>query len=324
MTSKAKSIWQLLKETGSDWSNDNATRLAAALAYYTVLSLAPLLVLAVSVAGLVFGEEAARGQIASELSAVVGPQAGEGIQTLLAHAKKPEEGVIGSIVGGIVLLFGASGVFGELQSSLNAIWEVAPKPGRGIWGFLRQRFFSFSMVLGVAFLLLVSLVLSAALAGLGRMFESSLPGGEVLWQIVNFVVSLGVITVLFALLFKVVPDAQVQWKDVRMGAVFTALLFTVGKFGLSLYLGRASVASPYGAAGSLIVLVIWVYYAAQILFLGAEFTQVYARHRGSRIMPSENAVPVEVVKRTVDEPPKQKRDNDREERFSGPGKPRHA
>jgi membrane protein len=322
MAGKAKEIWAILKETGSDWSNDNATRLAAALAYYTVLSIAPLLVLAVSIAGLVFGEEAAKGQIASELAGVVGPQAGEGIETVLNHAKSPEKGALGSIIGGIVLLFGASGVFGELQSSLNAIWEVAPKPGRGVWGFLRQRFFSFSMVLGVAFLLLVSLVLSALLAGLGSRLESSLPGGELLWQIVNFFISLGLITGLFALLFKVVPDANVQWRHVWIGAAVTAVLFVIGKFALGLYLGRASVASPYGAAGSIIVLVIWVYYAAQILFLGAEFTQVYARRRGARIEPSSHAVPVETVKKVKDQP--EASDGQPEPRASHPGSPRHA
>jgi membrane protein len=298
---QTKTLWAIVKETGRDWSNDNATRLSASLAYYTVLSIAPLLVLAVSVAGLVFGEEAARGQIAEQISSVVGPQAGEGIQTVLKNAKSPQDGTIGSIVGIVVLLFGASGVFGELTSSLNEIWKVEPKPGLGVWGFLRTRFFSFSMVLGVAFLLLVSLVLSALLTGLGTRFSNALPGGAWLWEVVNFVVSLGVITMLFALIFKYVPDVDIQWKDVWMGAVVTALLFTLGKFALGLYLGRASVASPYGAAGSLIVFVIWVYYASQILFMGAEFTQVYARHRGSRIEPSDHAVPIEVTKKVVDD-----------------------
>jgi len=298
---KTKTLWEILKETGSDWSKDDATRLAAALAYYTVLSIAPLLVVAVSVAGLVFGEEAARGQIAAQLSGVVGPQAGEGIQTLLSNAKSPDEGVLGSIIGLVVLLFGASGVFGELQASMNEIWKVEPKPGMGVLGFLRARFFSFSMVLGVAFLLLVSLMLSAVLAGIGGAFTSALPGGAWLWEGVNFFVALGVITVLFALIFKVVPDVKIEWRDVWIGAAVTALLFSIGKFGLGLYLGRASVASPYGAAGSLIVLVIWVYYAAQILFMGAEFTQVYARHRGSRIEPSKHAQPIEVTKKVIDE-----------------------
>ncbi|MDB4972967.1 MAG: Ribonuclease [Myxococcaceae bacterium] len=298
---QTKTLWAIVKETGTDWSADNATRLSASLAYYTVLSIAPLLVLAVSVAGLFFGEEAARGHIESELASVVGPEAGKGIQTLLSNAKSPEEGVIGTVVGLVVLLFGASGVFGELQSSMNEIWKVAPKPGRGVWGFLQQRFFSFTMVLGVAFLLLVSLVLSAVIAGIGGAFSTALPGGAWLWQGVNFLISLGLITALFALIFKYVPDVEITWRDVWMGAFVTALLFSIGKFGLALYLGRASVASPYGAAGSLIVLVIWVYYAAQILFMGAEFTQVYARHRGSRIEPSPHAVPVEVVKKVVDE-----------------------
>ena len=298
---KAKSLWGILKQTGTDWSTDNATRLSASLAYYTVLSLAPMLVLGVSVAGIVFGEEAARGQIADELASVVGPEAGKGIQTLLSNARSPDQGIIGSVIGIVVLLFGASGVFGELQSSLNEIWKVEPKPGRGVWGFIQQRFFSFSCVLGVAFLLLVSLVVSAVLTGVGSAFSHALPGGAWLWQVVNFVLSLAIITGLFALIFKVVPDVQIAWRDVWMGAFVTALLFSLGKFGLGLYLGRASVSSPYGAAGSLVVLVIWVYYAAQILFMGAEFTQVYAAHRGARIEPSAHAVPIEMVKKVVDD-----------------------
>jgi membrane protein len=287
---RLKTVWQLIKTTFEGWSEDDATRLAAALAYYTVLSLAPLLVLAVAVAGLVFGDEAARGQIAKELSALVGPEAGAGIQTVLSHARKPGEGTWGSILGGAVLLFGASGVFGELQSALNTVWKVQPKPGRGVWGIVRDRFFSFTMVMGVAFLLLVSLIFSAALSAMGAFFSDLLPGGELLWQILNAGISIAVISLLFALLFKVVPDIEVAWRDVWPGAVCTALLFTVGKFVLGLYLGRASVASPYGAAGSLIVLVVWVYYAAQILFLGAEFTRVYAQWRGARIVPDEDAV----------------------------------
>lgn len=296
-----KQLVEIVKDTGKDWSADNATRLAASLAYYTVLSIAPMLVLAVSVAGLVYGEDAARGQIAEQISGVVGAQAGEAIQTVLSHARAPEEGILSSLVGIVVLLFGASGVFGELQASLNEIWKVAPKPGRGFWGMVQQRFFSFAMVLGVAFLLLVSLLLSALIAGLGGAFSRALPGGSLVWEVFNFLFSLGVITGLFALIFKVLPDAEVGWRDVWMGALVTALLFTVGKFGLGMYLGRASVASPYGAAGSFIVFVIWVYYAAQILFMGAEFTQVFARHRGHRIGPSTHAVPVEIVKKVVND-----------------------
>ncbi|MET0283783.1 MAG: YihY/virulence factor BrkB family protein [Polyangiales bacterium] len=296
-----KQLVEIVKETANDWKEDNATRLSASLAYYTVLSIAPLLVLAVSVAGLVYGEDAAKGQIADQISGVVGEQAGAAIQTVLSHAKAPEEGIFSSIVGIVVLLFGASGVFGELQASLNEIWKVAPKPGRGFWGVVQQRFFSFAMVLGVAFLLLVSLLLSAAIAGIGGAFSRALPGGTWVWEAVNFLFSLGVVTALFALIYKVLPDAEVGWRDVWMGALVTALLFSIGKFGLGMYLGRASVASPYGAAGSFIVFVIWVYYAAQILFMGAEFTQVFARHRGHRIEPSAHAVPIEVVKKVVNE-----------------------
>lgn len=285
-------VYTLAKETVSDWLEDKAARLAAALAFYTLLSLAPLLVLAVSIAGLVFGEEAARGEISGQLGALIGPQAAEAIESIVNHAKTPVSGVIGTVVGVGILLFGASGVFGELQDSLNVVWEVQPKPGRGIKGFLRDRFFSFTLVLGVAFLLLVSLVLSAALAAAGNILSSSLPGGETLWQIVNFIFSLAAITVLFALIFKVVPDVTIRWRDVWVGAGITAVLFTLGKLAIGMYLGRSGIATPYGAAGSVVVLVVWVYYSAQILFFGAELTQVYARHFGSRIKPTKNAAPI--------------------------------
>jgi membrane protein len=286
------SVWGLLKETAADWKEDKADRLAAALAFYTVLSLAPLVVIAVGVAGLVVGEEAARGQLSGQIAALVGPQAAPAVEGILANAHRPSTGVVSTAVGVAVLLTGASGVFGELQDSLNTIWEVTPKPGRGVWGVLRDRFFSFTMVLGVGFLLLVSLVVSAGLAAVGDVLSSSLPGGEALWRAVNFVVSFGVITALFALIYKLVPDVKVRWGDVWVGAAVTALLFTLGKIGIGLYLGKSTVASAYGAAASVVVITIWVYYSAQILFMGAEFTQVYARRFGSRIEPSANAIPV--------------------------------
>jgi membrane protein len=292
-----KWIWGLLKETFDAWSEDHVTRLSAALAFYTVLSLAPLLVVAVAIAGFFFGEDAARGQIASELARVVGESAGQGIQTLLTHAQEPTQGTWSSIIGLIVLMAGASGVFGELQAALNTVWNVEPKPGRGIGGILRDRFFSFSMVMGVCFLLLVSLVLSAVLAAAGALFQSSLPGGAQLWAIVNFSISALVIAVLFALIFKIVPDIEIDWEHVFPGALVTSLLFSAGKYFLGLYLGRASVASPYGAAGSVVVLVIWVYYAAQILLLGAEFTRVYAHARGAHVVPSRNAIEVPPLRR---------------------------
>jgi membrane protein len=286
------SLRDIVKKTIAEAGDDKIPRLAASLSYYTLLSLSPLLVLAVAVAGLLFGEEAARGQIANQLHQFFGAQAGDAIQALVAHAKKPGTGVLGTVIGAIVLLFGASGVFGELQDSLNTIWEVAPRPGRGILGMMKDRFLSFTMVLGVAFLLLVSLVVSAALAALGQWFSSSVAGVEWVWQGANFVVSLAMITLLFALVFKVVPDVKIRWRDVWVGAAVTAALFTVGKFLIGLYVGKAGVASPYGAAGSLVVVVVWVYYSAHILFIGAEFTQVVARALGSPLVPARGAIAV--------------------------------
>jgi len=290
---KDNTIWQVLKETGTAWDDDNVTRLAASLAYYTLLSIAPLIILAVAVTGLAFGEDAARQHIAGEISGVVGAGAAEAIESIAKNARAPGTGVVSIAVGMVVLLFGASGVFGELQSALNTVWDVAPKPGRGIWGIVKDRFFSFTLVLGVAFLLLVSLVVSAALTWVGQVFAQSLPGGAVVWQVLNFCISLGVVTALFALMFKKLPDVQIRWRDVWVGAAVTAGLFTLGKFGLGIYLGSAGVGSAYGAAGSIIALVIWVYYSAQVMLIGAEFTEVYARRFGSRIEPDEHAVSVE-------------------------------
>jgi len=293
MRAQAKSIFELLKQTGSEWIDDKAPRLAASLALYTLMSLAPLLIFAVSVAGLLFGDDAARGQIAQQLASVLGEKGALAVQAVLANAKTPSSGVIGTVVGLALALFGASGVFGELQGTLNTIWDVDSKPGRGVWGFVRDRFFSFTLVLGVAFLLLVSLVVSAGLAAVGAYFSHTLPGGAAVWQVLNFLISFGVTTMLFALIYKVVPDVKLQWRDVWIGAVATAALFTLGKFAIGLYVGRSTVASPFGAAGSVVALVVWVYYSAQILFFGAELTQVYARRHGARFEPTKNAVPVE-------------------------------
>jgi membrane protein len=290
---KNSAAWKVLTETASAWDEDNVTRLAASLAYYTLLSIAPLIILAVAIAGLAFGEQAARAHIGGELAGVVGVGAGNAIQAIAANARAPGSGVFGIIVGVLVLLFGASGVFGELQSALNTVWEVTPKPGRGIWGIVKDRFFSFTLVVGVAFLLLVSLVLSAALSWLGQTVEGALPGGAVIWHVINFAVSLAIVSALFGLIFKALPDARIKWRDVWIGAFVTAVLFTLGKFLLGLYLGGAGVSSAYGAAGSIVALVVWVYYSAQVLLIGAEFTEVYARLHGSRITPSEGAVALE-------------------------------
>jgi membrane protein len=285
--------FKVVKATATDFMDDNAPRLAAALAYYALLSLAPLVVLALALAGLLLDEDAARGGIARELGGVVGSAGAQAVESIVKNAQAPAAGIVSTVIGIVVLLFGASGVFGELESALDTIWEVAPKPGRGLGGLIRDRLFSFAMVMGVAFLLLVSLIVSAALAAIGRFLSSSLPGGEVMWQGLNFLISLGVVTALFALMFKTVPHAKVAWRDVWVGAFVTALLFTFGKLLIGLYLGKTSFSSAYGAAGSLVLLVIWVYYSASILLLGAEFTQAYAAHYGSRIEPAEGAVRAE-------------------------------
>ena len=284
--------WALARETVESWSEDNAARLAASLAYYTLLSLAPLVVLTIALAGLEFGADAAKGQIAHEVASVTGPEAGVAIQSIVANAKAPTSGLVGPIVGVVVLLFGASGAFGELQSALNTIWRVKTKPGRGVMGIIRDRGFSLAMVLCVAFLLLVSLILSAALAAIGKFFAAALPGGESLWQLANFSLSLAIATLLFALMFKVIPDARIEWRDVWIGAVVTAILFTLGKTLLAIYIGKFGAVSAFGAAGSLVALVIWVYYSSQVLFLGAEFTRVYASHYGKQIGPNKNAIPI--------------------------------
>jgi membrane protein len=222
----------------------------------------------------------------------VGEQGAEALQAMIENAHQEDSGTFAAVLGVVTLLFGASGVFGQLQDSLNTIWEVQPKPGRGVWGFLRDRFLSFAMVMGCAFLLLVSLVVSTALSAATKFTEGF--GEEFQWvgMLINFVVSFAVVTGIFALTFKMVPDVKVAWRDVWIGAVITALLFVIGKFALGLYLGRSSMASSYGVAGSLIVLLVWVYYTAQIVFFGAEFTQVFANRHGSRIVPSANAMPV--------------------------------
>lgn len=286
-----KAILDLLKETFSEWSKDKASRLAAALAYYTTFSLAPLLIIVIAIAGAVFGEEAARGEIVGQIQGLVGKDGAEFIETAIANANKPATGRFASIVSVVVLLFGASGVFAELQDALNTVWEVQAKPERGLINVIRNRFLSFTMVLGVGFLLLVSLVASAGLAATINFFGHLLPPGlDFVWQLVNFIFAFIVSTVLFGLIYKVLPDVKIGWSDVWIGAAITSALFSIGRYVLGQYLGNSSFGSTYGAAGSLVVVLAWVYYAAQILFFGAEFTQVYARKYGSQIVPDRNAV----------------------------------
>lgn len=279
----------ILRKTAADWLEDNAPQHGAALAFYSILSLAPVLIIAVSIAGAVFGEKAARGELDTQIAGLVGKEEADSIQEMLANTQKHGQGVLAASLGLVTLLIGASGVFGQLQSSLNTIWEVRPKSGRGIWGFVQDRFLSFAMVLGIGFLLLISLVLSALLAGIGNFLGALLPGWTWFLHVANFGISFLVITLLFAMIYKILPDVKIAWKDVWAGASLTALLFIIGKFAIGQYLGYASIGSSYGAAGSLVVLVLWVYYSSQILLFGAEFTQVYAQHSGSPLIPTSNA-----------------------------------
>jgi membrane protein len=289
------SAWRLLVETYRQWNVDQVPRLAAALAYYTFLSLAPLLLVLIAVAGLFFGPEAVRGELVGQIGAVTGTEGARAIEDLLASASRPTESLVASIVGVVTLLLGAAGVVGQLEAALNTVWDVAPAQ-TSVMGMIAKRFASLAMVLAVGFLLLVSLALSAALAAGERYVGGLIPGSEAVGMVLHFVASFAVVTVLFAILFKFLPDARVEWGDVWVGAVATAILFNAGKLLVGLYLGRSGVASAYGAAGSLVVVLVWVYYAAQILLFGAELTQVYAqrrrgvRRRGRRAEDAERAL----------------------------------
>jgi membrane protein len=287
-----RALVDVLKETYHEWSEDKAARLAAALAYYTAFSIAPLLLISIAVAGLVFGREAAQGQVFAQLEGLLGPEAAGTIETSIARSQDTGASTISAIIGLAMLVWSASNVFSQLQDALNSIWEVAPDPNAGMVATVKRRFLSMTMVLGIGFLLLVSLILSAGLSAIGNLLQGLLPGGEIVWQVVNFVLGFAVVALLFAAIYKILPDAEVEWSDVWVGAAVTSLLFTIGRLLIGLYLGHASVGSSFGAAGSLLVFLVWVYYSAQILFFGAEFTQVYARRYGSRIRPSEDAVGV--------------------------------
>jgi membrane protein len=280
---------ELLKRTYREWGEDRCLRLGAALAYYTVFSLAPLLVLVIAGIGFVFGEQAAEGQILAQLEGMLGSEGAAGVQEMIRNANQPAQGLVATAVGLVTMAVGASTVFGELQDAMNQVWDVRPDPAQGWLAYLKARVTSFSMILVVGFLLLVSLVLSAAVSALDAWLAGVFPGADVLARVVNLLVSFGVVTFLFALIFKYLPDTTIAWRDVWVGAAGTALLFAVGKELIGLYLGRTSATSVYGAAGSLVVVLLWVYYSSQILFFGAEFTQVWCRTRGSLAAGAEIA-----------------------------------
>ena len=276
-----KSLWALTRESVAQWSKDYAPSMGAALAYYTIFSIAPLLVIAIAVAGFVFGADAARGEIFGQLRGLIGDHGASAIQAAVASASQTGHGTFAAIAGIVALLLGATSVFNELQTDLDRIWDT-PKPEHaGIWGTIRTKVLSFGVVLGIGFLLLVSLVLSAVISALGKFWSGMFPGWHIVLQIVNFVVSFAFITGLFAMIYKLLPRRHIGWHDVWIGAAVTSLLFAVGKFLIGLYLGRSSVASSFGAAGSLVIVLLWVYYSAQIFLLGAEFTRAYSYRHGS-------------------------------------------
>jgi membrane protein len=281
--------WQLLKRTYAKWNEDHAPGLGAALSYYTVFSLAPLLMIAIAIAGFVFGQEAAQGQIVGQIQGLVGEESAKAIQSMIEEARKPTAGILATLIATGMLLFGATGVFAQLQESLNIIWKVEKTPGEGLWKLLKDRFLSLMAVLGTGFLLLISLVISAGLSAVGATLAHVLPGPGFVLQIINVLVSFAVVTLLFAMIYKLLPDKPVRWGDVWIGASITSLLFTIGKFFIGLYLGKSDVGVAYGAAGSLVVILIWVYYASQIFLFGAEFTAVYAESRQPQRAPTAHA-----------------------------------
>ena len=287
--------FNLLKQTFQEWLDDKVPQLGAALAYYTVFSLAPLILVLLAIVGVIFRDDPAGAwnKITQQMSYFLDPSAVQVVQSIAQKASQPGKSTIATIIGIALALFGASGVFGQLQDALNTIWGVKAKPGTGIWGFLRARFLSFAMVGGICFLMLVSLAIEALLKGFSHYVQSVLPGGIVVALTVYLIFDFAVVVLLFAMIFKFLPDVQIQWRDVWIGAIITAILFGIGKWLLGFYLGSGAAGSAYGAASSLITLLLWVYYSSQILLFGAEFTQVYAARAGHEFKPSEYAVRVE-------------------------------
>ncbi|PWT84293.1 MAG: ribonuclease BN [Acidobacteria bacterium] len=286
----------LLRQTFQEWLQDKAPQLGAALAYYTVFSLAPLVLVLLAIVGFIFreGPAGAWERITQQMSYFLDQSAVQVVQNIAQKASQPGKSTIAIIIGVALALFGASGVFGQLQDALNTIWGVKAKPGRGLWGFVRSRFLSFAMVAGICFLLLVSLAIEALLKGFSHYVQSVLPGGIVVALTVYLIFDFAVVALLFAMIFKFLPDVQIQWRDVWIGAAITAVFFGIGKWVLGLYLGSGAATSAYGAASSLIILLLWVYYSSQILLFGAEFTQVYADRAGRSLKPANFAVRVEI------------------------------
>ena len=287
-----RGLGRVLRRALAGWWNDNVPRLGASLAYYTLFALAPVLVIAIAIGGLIFGAEAVRGEIVGQIQGLLGREGAEAVQAMLEGASRPSSSIAATVVGVVTFFLGATGAFLELQTALNSIWHVEPKhDGSFLRVLIMQRVISFGLVVALGFLLVTSLLVSAALAAIHRYMGSAFPGEVVLWEALNVIVSLGVITLLFAMIYKVLPDVKLVWSDVWVGALVTAGLFTIGKLLIGLYLGTTSIASTYGAAGSVIVILVWVYYSAQIILLGAEFTRAYVEEFGRRPRTEEFAKP---------------------------------
>ncbi|MBZ0291922.1 MAG: YihY/virulence factor BrkB family protein [Anaerolineae bacterium] len=291
-----KQSFELLKTTFTEWNEDHAPRMAAALAYYTAFSLAPLLVVVIAIVGFIYSDGTARSEIIRQVQSTMGADAADMVNSLIEQGFSPGEGIISTIIGLVTLVLGAMGVFGQLQGALNTIWEADEKPREGgILGLVRDKLLSFGMILVIGFLLLVSLVISTVLASVHTFLSGLLPSTQTIFQIVSFLISFGITTLLFGLIYKVLPDIEVSWRDVWVGAAFTSLLFSIGRYLLGWYLGNSSTASAYGAAGSFVIILLWIYYSAQILLFGAEFTQVYSRQHGSHAGVPAAAPPAPAV-----------------------------
>lgn len=294
VTNSARPFIAAVIGTFREFLDDRPLDMAGALSYYTLLSIAPMLLVVLAAAGLIIDGAVIRAQVVEQISNLVGPGSAQFINTIIEHADKPGQGLVAMITGITITVIGATTVFAQLQNALNRIWHVEAVPDRSaIWSYLRQRLMSLGMVLSIAFLLLVSLGISALLAGLHGYVGTTMPGEMLVWRILNIVISLGLITTLIAMMFKFLPDAKVEWRDIWFGAFITSLLFTIGKFLIGLYLGRASVGSSYGAAGSAVVIMVWIYYASLILFFGAKMTQMMSRQRRGRVEPGEHAQQLE-------------------------------
>jgi membrane protein len=287
---ECKRIFELMKQAIKKWSEDKAGRLAAALSYYSIFSLSPLLVIIVVAVGFFYGEAAVEGRLVSEIEGIVGLEAAQMIQTMIANTSMTEGGIIATVISVVLLIFGATNLFSQIQESLNVVWNVQPKPGIGIAGMARKRLGSLVLVLGVILLLVATLVVTTVITALGDLITDLFLGATVVFMILNWLLSLAIITVLFTLIFKVLPDVKLHWSDVWPGALVTALLFLIGKELIGLYMGLAAAGSAFGAAGSLVVLLLWIFYSAQIFLFGAEFTYLYVKRQRAEIKPAPIAV----------------------------------